>query len=103
MPSVECAIFLSLTVASTLPKWLLNSKNLFPLVNVMVSDQGMGISEEEIGQIFNRFYRIDKSRSTESGYGLGLSIAQEIIKIHNGTISVKSSKKGSVFTVELPV
>lgn len=72
---------------------------------IKVSDQGIGIGNEEIDRIFNRFYRIDKSRNSLSvpGYGLGLSIAQEIANRHNGTISVKSSQGGSVFTVEMPV
>lgn len=72
---------------------------------VKVSDQGIGINPEEAEKIFNRFYRIDKSRNSLSvpGYGLGLSIAREITQRHGGSISVKSSKKGSVFSVEFPV
>jgi signal transduction histidine kinase len=69
-----------------------------------VEDNGIGISDKDIDHIFERFYRAEKSRSdrTKSGYGLGLSIAREIATLHSGTISVKSSRKGSVFTVMLP-
>ncbi len=58
-----------------------------------ISDQGIGIPEEEIPYIFNRFYRVDKSRNQEiSGTGLGLSIAQWIVKQHNGKIMVNSKE-----------
>ena len=72
---------------------------------VKITDQGVGIKEDDLKNIFNRFYRTDKSRSSNevSGYGLGLSIASEIVRIHNGSIEAKSSEKGSVFIVEFPV
>jgi len=70
-----------------------------------VSDTGIGIPTEEIGRIFDRFYRVDKARSRElGGSGLGLSIAKWIAELHRGTISVTSEpQKGSVFTVSLPI
>ena len=72
---------------------------------IHVRDQGIGIPQKEVDKVFNRFYRVDKSRSTSaaSGYGLGLSIAKEIVTLHKGTISVKSSKRGSIFSVEIPL
>lgn len=70
---------------------------------IQIIDTGIGIDKEDLGHIFDRFYRVDKSRNSDvSGYGLGLSIAREIIKLHNGEITVKSEAgKGSVFTVTL--
>lgn len=71
---------------------------------VRVKDNGCGIPAEETSKIFERFYRIDKSRSKESGgTGLGLAIAKHAAAFHNATISVESSLgKGSVFTVHIP-
>ncbi|MBS1653490.1 MAG: HAMP domain-containing histidine kinase [Bacteroidetes bacterium] len=71
-------------------------------VNVQIEDSGKGIPENELNNIFQPFYRTDESRS-EEGFGLGLSMAYRIIKLHKGVILVNSSvNKGSVFTVELP-
>ncbi|MDD5495590.1 MAG: ATP-binding protein [Candidatus Omnitrophica bacterium] len=73
------------------------------LVTVKISDTGVGISREEIGHIFDRFYCVDKSRADDAGFGLGLSIARSIAETHNGRIDVKSEvSKGSTFTVSLP-
>lgn len=73
-------------------------------VDVIVKDTGVGISKEDIPQLFERFYMADKARTrTESSTGLGLSIVQKIIKLHGGTIMVESElDKGSVFTISLP-
>ncbi|MGB9681971.1 MAG: ATP-binding protein [bacterium] len=73
------------------------------LVKVDIKDTGIGISQEDIPHIFERFYRADKSRH-RGGFGLGLAIAHAIAKSHNGEIRVESSKdKGSTFTVLLPI
>lgn len=74
-------------------------------VKVRVVDDGIGIEEGEKHKIFDRFYRIDKSRSRRTGgSGLGLSITKRIIEEHHGVISVSSIKgKGSEFTVLLPI
>jgi len=71
---------------------------------VKIKDTGIGISKEEQEKIFKRFYRVDKSRSRETGgAGLGLSIAEWIVHAHHGRIEVKSEiGKGSTFTVHLP-
>ena len=73
-------------------------------VTVEVRDTGVGISKEDIDKIFDRFYRVDKARSRETGgTGLGLSIALSAIKYHNGTIEVESDPgKGSTFRIILP-
>jgi two-component system phosphate regulon sensor histidine kinase PhoR len=69
-----------------------------------VEDNGMGIPEADLPRIFERFYRVDKSRSRDlGGTGLGLSIVKHIIQLHGGTISVKSTVGiGSTFTIRLP-
>jgi len=68
-------------------------------VIVRVSDNGPGMTEDQIGQVFERFYKADKSRDSKYlGTGLGLSIAREIIRLHGGEISANSEVgKGSVF------
>lgn len=71
-------------------------------VVLTVSDDGIGIAEENIPKIFDRFYREDSSR-TQNGTGLGLSITKEIVQFHGGTIEVKSLLGiGSTFTVIFP-
>lgn len=69
-----------------------------------VSNTGKGIPKEHIDKIFDRFYRVDKSRSRNcGGYGLGLSIAKAIVKQHHGKISVKSNlNENTTFIIELP-
>lgn len=67
-----------------------------------VSDDGIGIAEEDFKRVFDRFYRADPSRSS-SGTGLGLSFVSEIAKIHGGRIELTSKKNvGSCFTLHLP-
>lgn len=70
---------------------------------ITVSDSGIGISKDDISKIFQRFYRADKSRNSETeGIGLGLSIVDSIIKQFNGTMRVSSIVgKGSTFEVEI--
>lgn len=70
-----------------------------------VKDNGIGIPQEDTGKVFDRFYRVDKARSRESGgTGLGLSIAHEIVVRHGGRIDLQSRLgKGTRITVWLPV
>lgn len=71
-------------------------------IEIAVIDEGVGIDKEDLPHIFERFYRASKSRTknTVSGYGLGLSIAQKIVRAHNGTIAVESATdKGTIFKV----
>lgn len=71
---------------------------------IYISDNGPGIPDEMKKRIFERFYRIDSSRSKNEHYGLGLSVAKEIINKHNGKIYVNDTKGGgSTFFIELPV
>ena len=70
-----------------------------------ISDTGVGIPEEDLPHVFDRFYRVDKARSRDTGgTGLGLSIVQQIVRLHAGSVTVTSQPgKGTTFTVQLPV
>jgi two-component system phosphate regulon sensor histidine kinase PhoR len=74
-------------------------------VVIEVSDNGIGIPAEDIPRIFERFYRVDRSRSREmGGTGLGLSIVKHVAQVHGGLIEVESTPgKGSTFRLKLPV
>lgn len=73
-------------------------------VKMSVEDTGAGIPEEDLPYIFEKFYRVDKSRQPEnSGTGLGLSIAKKLVELHNGRIQVKSEvNTGTQITIEIP-
>ena len=74
------------------------------IVGFSVQDNGIGISENDLPHVFEKFYRARQVEEAYPGTGLGLSICSRIVEIHGGTISVQSQvKSGSTFTVELPV
>ena len=68
-----------------------------------VSDEGEEIPEEDLVRLFTRFYRADEARSGEEGFGLGLSIAEEIVDHHNGRIRAESVDGVNTFTTEFPL
>lgn len=84
----------------------LSSKVLDHTIVIDVKDEGIGIDKKDIPFLFDRFYRADKSRTKNDvgGYGLGLSIAKQIIDKHNGFITVSSNTgKGTTFEIHLPI
>ena len=74
-------------------------------ITLQISDTGQGIPEDELPNIFDRFYRVDKSRNASSGHsGLGLAITKRIVELHERSISVSSTlNKGTTFTFQIPV
>jgi two-component system sensor histidine kinase SenX3 len=74
-------------------------------VDVIVEDHGMGIPRRDLERVFERFYRVDRARSRETGgTGLGLAIVRHIANNHAGEVSVESTEgEGSTFTLRLPV
>jgi signal transduction histidine kinase len=72
---------------------------------VTVADSGIGIPEEYQDKIFERFYRVDKARSRETGgTGLGLAITKSIVQMHKGAIKVASKEdEGTTFSVRIPL
>ncbi|WP_409288660.1 ATP-binding protein [Peribacillus sp. SCS-37] len=76
-----------------------------PFLKTSIKDEGLGIPEDSLGKLFQKFYRVDNTdRRKIGGTGLGLAIVQEIVKAHSGDITVESEfGKGSVFTVSLPL
>ena len=75
-----------------------------PMIRAWVRDSGQGIPKEDLPYIFDRFYRVDKTRSRHlGGTGLGLSIVKHIALAHHGSVSVESKlDEGSTFIMMLP-
>ena len=75
------------------------------IINISITDQGIGISETEQDRIFERFYRVDPARSRQTGgTGLGLSIVKHVASKHGGEVSLWSVENvGSTFSLRLPI
>jgi two-component system sensor histidine kinase SenX3 len=73
-------------------------------VAISVSDQGPGIPEEDLSRVFERFYRVDKSRARDpGGTGLGLAIVKHLVELHGGQVRAENrSEGGARFTIGLP-
>jgi two-component system phosphate regulon sensor histidine kinase PhoR len=72
-------------------------------VAIRVSDSGPGIPPEDLTRVFERFYRVDKSRSRPGGTGLGLAIVRHLVELHGGTAAAANGPAGgAVFTITLP-
>lgn len=82
----------------------INAYNSSNSVIIEICDTGKGIPDEQKELIFNRFYRSDKSRTSKKHFGLGLNIALELIKLHNGHIKVKDTPGGgATFIIDFPL
>jgi len=85
-------------------KILVTTEEVENQVVIQVADQGRGIPEEDLGHVFDRFYRARNTRTAIPGNGLGLYLAKYFVELHNGRIEVESElDKGSTFTVRLPM
>ncbi len=83
----------------------INLENFNDFVKICIEDNGIGISEEDLPYIFERFYRADKSRNKMTGgTGIGLAVVKSIVDVHGGKVYVESKlNEGSLFTVLLPI
>ncbi|MFW6110204.1 MAG: sensor histidine kinase [Patescibacteria group bacterium] len=102
------SIFIDNALKYTNPEGVINitAKARKDTAQIKFSDTGIGISKEDLPHIFDRFYRTDSSRSKQdaTGFGLGLSVAEKIIELHNGSVKVESTpKEGTTFVIRLPL
>lgn len=83
---------------------LIKAKTNGDFVDISIQDNGIGMPESVVGNLFQKFYRSHRSRETVAGTGIGLYISKAIVESHGGKISVQSEDgRGSIFTVSLPI
>jgi signal transduction histidine kinase len=82
----------------------LNAGLIGDQVVITVSDTGPGVPEQDLTRVFERFYRVDKSRTRPGGTGLGLAIVKHLVQVMGGTVVAANGPQGGAnFTVRLPV
>ena len=78
-----------------------NREDYYEHCYIRIIDSGIGIPKDELPNVFERFYRVDKSREIIDGSGIGLTIVKNFVKIHGGTIKVESEVgKGTTFIIK---
>ena len=110
LPGDEVYVWPDVTLrgwALAVPAFVLWQDDWMPahLVEIAVADRGIGIPSRDLERIFERFYRVDRARSRETGgTGLGLAIVRHVADKHQGRVLVESKLgSGSIFTLQLPV
>ena len=102
--TVQCSVNSEHSSANGLPANSL--PHTAPSLQISIKDSGIGLTADQLAHIFERFYRVDKSRSRAGGgSGIGLTISKHLVEAHNGRLIASSPavKQGSTFTIDLPV